>query len=440
VQKNSNSSNTNSKQKSQSVIIAELDPKIQFVYEIAFAKRELLSLYNNVEIKLDDTIKFELKSPIDELLQISLLKRLAYFQNIGERNTEYFNIISKNKTKSDNQYLTHWFYPYKGKYHPRLIRSIFNILKLNFGQTILDPFLGSGTTTLEAHLFGLNSIGFDISPICIIISKVKVTCGEIAEQLPLYSKNAIKAMKNDFIANKNISYTNTKLINQDDDNYYKKFLDSIKDERIKNFYLLGQLIFASDRGRRNRQFDSFEKNLNRMIESALDLAKVEKEFQINNNPKERRLGKTQIEIGDARSLNLNDESIDAIITSPPYSIALNYMENDKYALRELEVNKKELSNLCIGVKGTGKNKCELYEKDMKQSYNEMYRVLKNKMYCVVVIGDSKVDGIATKTVEKAIDHCQSIGFILKDNIPKKIFGLYNTISDEKVLFFQKSNR
>ena len=43
------------------------------------------------------------------------------------------------------------------------------------------------------------------------------------------------------------------------------------------------------------------------------------------------------------------------------------MENDKYALQELGVDIKKLSNDCIGVKGNKDTKCELYVKDMERS-------------------------------------------------------------------------
>ena len=189
------------------------------------------------------------------------------------------NIVSRNIKRSDNQYLTHWYYPYKGKYHPRLVRSIFNIIGLQWGQTILDPFIGSGTTALEAHLFGLNSVGFDISPLTIIVSKVKVTAGQVAEELGSYTKEAITSMTEDVKRMPKRSLENQRLLVDSDKGYYKEFLHSIKDERIKNFYLLAQLIFASDRGRRNRDFNSFLKNLESMITSAFDLSAVEEKIK-----------------------------------------------------------------------------------------------------------------------------------------------------------------
>ena len=148
-----------------------------------------------------------------------------------------------------------------------------------------------------------------------MVSKVKVTSGQVADKLDSYAKDAIVSMKYDFETSKNKSTKNTSLTQDLEPDKYDKFLKKIKNEDVRNFYKVAQLIFASDKGRRNRDFEAFEKNLGLMIRSALDLAKVEQEIK-----SDRPLGKTQIEMGDARSLKLKDESIDGIICSPPYSI------------------------------------------------------------------------------------------------------------------------
>ncbi len=413
---------------SQSVILAQLGNKVQFMYEVAFARQELEGLGAITETKLDDTVSFEIKPPYDIDL---LVRRLAHFDRIGTAQTQYSRIIARNQKRSDNQYLTHWYYPYKGKYHPRLVRSIFNIIGLEFGRTVLDPFVGSGTTTLEAHLFGINSIGVDISPVCQIVSKVKITSGDVAKELPLFRKLAITAMQEDF---QKFARTSSNRGQKDKATFsYRDFLLSIEDERIRDFYMLASLIFASDLGRRRRDFTSFEKNLNTMITSAVDLAKTKNELR-----NEGILGDAAIELGDARELkSIESESVDAIITSPPYSIALDYTRNDRHALAELGVDVAELSDKCIGVKGKGRNKLDQYDEDMKRCFDEMHRVLRIGCKCVVVIGEATVDGECTRNVENAKEYCEGIGFTLSRELPKKIFGLYNTINDERVLFFQK---
>jgi DNA modification methylase len=419
------SSNT----EAQTVIKAELGNKVQFVYEIAFARRELKGLGYDIEPTLGDTIKFEISPPYDIDF---LAKRLAHFAKVGGTKTEYSWIISKNQSRSDNQYLTHWYYPYKGKYHPRLIRSLFNILSLRDGMTILDPFVGSGTTCLEAHLYGIHSIGIDISPVCQIVSKVKATAGEVALQVSALKKYALDAIRQDYKTYMSRPIDQKKMFKFKNGSY-DKFLSSIRDQRVRNFYILARLIFASDLGRRNRDLASFEKNLQKMLLSAADLSEVEGQLKGRI-----RLGNVTIKQADARNMkSIKSNSIDAIITSPPYSIALNYIYNDRHALAQLNTDVNELSNNCIGVSGKGKLKLKLYKEAMQRCYEEMYRVLKEGCQCVIVLGEATVDGEFTSNVENTKNDCKNIGFSLVDDLPKKIFGLYNTINDEKVLFFEK---
>jgi len=83
-----------------------------------------------------------------------------------------------------------------------------------------------------------------------------------------------------------------------------------------------------------------------------------------------------------------------------------------------------MRNDFIGVRENGKNKIELYNEGMKKSYMEMYRVLKPNKYAVIVISNATYQSKEIKTVEFTIDYMNNIGFSLKKNINKIIFGLY----------------
>ena len=146
----------------------------------------------------------------------------------------------------------------------------------------------------------------------------------------------------------------------------------------------------------------------------------------------------KIGTGDARALELDDDSVDGIITSPPYSIALDYVKNDAHALEVLGHDLERIREGFIGVRGKGKEKIELYNKDLERSYGEMHRVLREGKSCVVVIGNATLQGKEVKTVDKTIDYCEGIGFMLEKNMDKIIFGLYNVIQKENILMFKKT--
>ncbi|MDA8273583.1 MAG: hypothetical protein M0Z72_07630 [Deltaproteobacteria bacterium] len=372
---------------------------IQFIYELALARLELQSFNPDLKVT-NDFREFELK---DDGNFETLKRRLAYFKTIDGDYSDYYYLQKYNQTKSVNQYLTHWIYPYKGKFHPQMIRALMNIIKIQNGEKLFDPFVGSGTAVLEAQILGINAIGLDISPLCVLISKVKTESVDALDEIKKYK---------DFYL-------------------FKKGVKEPSDEKVKNFYKVAEMMAHSDQSRRGKNFESsFISDALKMIASVEDYGNAIKKHNL-------KIGKTKILEGDARKINLKDESVDGIITSPPYSIALNYVANDAHSLKALGYDLEKIKEDFIGVRGTGLNKFELYDKDMKKAYSEMYRVLKKNKYCVVVIGNVTFQGQEINTTQSVINCCEKIGFKTIKKMEKIIYGLYNVMQKEYILIFQK---
>lgn len=386
---------------------------VQFIYELALAQLELLSLGALFEVT-NGLREFRLLDTKDE---DELRRRLAYFKYVKGKPTDYFQIIQKNRTRSVNQYLTHWIYPYKGKFHPQMIRALLNIIGLKQGDTVLDPFIGSGTLAVEAQLLGISCIGIDISYLCVLQSKVKTQSMDVLSEIMEWKQEIIDMIR-------------PSLFNLDG-----KTIDDtiglIPDERVKEFYRMAKLVAISDNARRKREFsNAFLKNLEAMIASVWDYREIVKKLGL-------KLGRVDIKVGDSRALPLENESIDGIVTSPPYSIALDYVSNDAHALRELGYDLSEIRERFIGVRGKGQSRIDLYNEDMRRSLEEMFRVLKPGRYAVIVIGNATYMGQEINTVQVIIDYAMRIGFRLVKNIDKIIFGLYNVMQKESILIFQK---
>jgi len=389
---------------------------VQFIYELALAQLELQSLGARCELT-NGLREFELLEIKDDE---SLRKRLAYFKFVKGKYTDYFQIIQKNRTRSVNQYLTHWIYPYKGKFHPQMIRALLNILGLEQGDTILDPFIGSGTAGVEAQLLGINCIGIDVSPLCVLQSRVKTESIDVLPQILKWKEKIIKGL--------NPSLFNLEGKTLDD------IISHIPDEKTKNFYRMVKLVAISDNARRGREFPkAFLKNLDLMIDSVNDFVEISNHLNL-------RLGTMSIKTGDARWLPLENVCIDGIVTSPPYSIALDYVTNDAHALQELGYNLSEIREGFIGVRGKNQSRIELYNDDLIRSLKEMYRVLKPNKYAAIVIGNATYLGQVVKTVEFTIAQAEKIGFKLVKNIDKIIFGLYNVMLKENILIFRKGDK
>ena len=95
-------------------------------------------------------------------------------------NVEYGTVLNINTNNVTRD--THGFHKYPAKFIPHIpYWAIKKFTGQEHGKLILDPFCGSGTTLVEASLSGYNSIGIDIDPLSILISKVKTTKISIKE-------------------------------------------------------------------------------------------------------------------------------------------------------------------------------------------------------------------------------------------------------------------
>ena len=77
-------------------------------------------------------------------------------------------------------HLSHKAHSFPAKFPPQLPRK-FIVELTNPGDVILDPMMGSGTTLLEAYIQGRQAIGFDIDPLAMLLTQVKLESYSIAE-------------------------------------------------------------------------------------------------------------------------------------------------------------------------------------------------------------------------------------------------------------------
>lgn len=68
----------------------------------------------------------------------------------------------------------HGLHPYLGKFVPQLV-EVFLDRYFRRGDCVYDPFVGSGTTLVEANVFGADSVGCDVSAFNCLLSRVKMT-------------------------------------------------------------------------------------------------------------------------------------------------------------------------------------------------------------------------------------------------------------------------
>lgn len=75
-------------------------------------------------------------------------------------------------TDANTGYLTHSLHPYPAKFIPQIPNALIQELS-SMGDTVLDPFCGSGTTLVEAILLKRHAVGVDANPLACLIARAK---------------------------------------------------------------------------------------------------------------------------------------------------------------------------------------------------------------------------------------------------------------------------
>lgn len=80
----------------------------------------------------------------------------------------------KDATRTETSYLTHSYHRYPAKFIPQLASRV---IKENShaGDLVCDPFMGSGTTLVEAIVNGRRAYGTDINPVAVLIARAKTS-------------------------------------------------------------------------------------------------------------------------------------------------------------------------------------------------------------------------------------------------------------------------
>ena len=400
------------------------------------------------------------------LSEKEILRNGAYFASVNGQPTRHFLICqgeplklaehSSSRLKSffkTNQfktgYATHGLFPYRGKFHPQMIKGLINIMGIKPGETVMDPMMGSGTVPIEAMLMGINSIGIDSSPFCKFMAQAKID----GFRVPIkYVKAALDNFDSTFkyfnekvaVMEHSASGTQASLFDQMPiGNQIKTSLPRGCKQKIVQNYLLLAFLDAkgySERSKRKSFREQFKAILERYYFAAEKIQRILNGFQ-------EELGIAKVLKGDARKLNIEDNTIDGIIFSPPYSFAIDYLENDEYHLRSMGVDIEKLRNSMIGLRGKSlKEKYDTYIEDMTKLIAECSRVLKPGKICSIVVGTNnnqlskilKVDPEEVTGIDEILTQAaqnQSMNLIRK--IKRQITGMANTMRSEFIVMLQR---
>ncbi|HEX2958726.1 MAG TPA: DNA methyltransferase [Chitinispirillaceae bacterium] len=436
---------------------------------------ELFPMERQLIPNLSDVYELELAFYENLILSDEeLIKNAAYFSQIRGEFTNHFLMctgeplklpeFSSSRLKSFFEknifrtgYATHGLFPYRGKFHPQMIKGLMNVMGLKPGNTVLDPMMGSGTVLVEASLMGIRSIGVDASPFCRFMTQTKLDAlsmslvrakGALTNYEDIFTYFQKRVGKPNSVKNKRTSKDPIVVMEET-----KKYA-AMKDPReltqgeretldTYNLLLLSYLdsVGYAERSTRKTPLDQFRHILERYLF-------VTEKIQIVLASLGVKLAPAKVLEGDARMLSLEDNSIEGIIFSPPYSFAIDYLANDSFHLNFMGVDSAALRERMIGLRGRNlSEKYQSYREDMSKVLSECARVLQPGHFCTIIIGTNnnqlgKVLGVSPDEVkglhEVLIDMSVSRGFKPIKVMSRPITGISNTMRREYIIMLQKN--
>jgi len=306
---------------------------------------------------------------------------------------------------------------YLGRIKPSFARWLIKISS-DKDDIILDPFCGIGTVVLEADLLGRKSFGIDLNPYAYIISKSKFDRRGLKEEIEYLKNIKLNTQKIDL----------TKVPNYIKEYYHEDTLKEIlalRDILIKDkrFFLLGCLLGISH-GHRPQHLSIKTGYIIPYIPKPKP--KVEyKEVFPRMIKKVRRMykdpfplkTKSEIYLADTRNIPLENNSVDIIISSPPYYNTLDYVQSNHlrlYLLGRSYKKQLDLKQKLIQDKNS-------YLSEMRKCGIEIKRVLKKDGLIIFVLGDVHTLKKSINTAEDISQLYSTIGFktyaIIPDEIP-----------------------
>jgi len=346
--------------------------------------------------------------------------------------------------------MSHDIHAFPAKFPPQLPRIFISNLTQP-REKVLDPMMGSGTCVLEAIAEGRSGIGFDIDPLAVMLTKVKVSSInpvntlssglEIVERAEYALNNGTAASLEIDLAKKFDSKTRTFV-----DYWFSRQtqieliallreIEKIKTRNIREFLLLAfSAIIITKSGGVSLAWDlahTRPHKLNQGIPKSYrpTLKEFKKRLQKNISSLcevGSDLGKAFVNFGNAETLPLKSNSMDLLFTSPPYaSNAIDYMRAHKFSLVWFGNHIDSLSELRSkyigGEKVTNYQFLELppetkkivskiskldkkkslalhrYYSEMQKVLTEAFRVLKPGKTAIFVVGTSTMRGVDSET-------------------------------------------
>jgi DNA modification methylase len=358
---------------------------------------------------------------------------------------------------------THGYHRYPAKFLPNLVEKLISKYTSST-DVVADLFAGCGTTLVEAKIHGRKSIGVDINPVAELITNVKTKALE-PSKLELRFNSLLKriaAFENtehkEHICHEKIDYW----FSQENKHKIAHLYGAIcrlRDEQFRNFFLVAlshvlkncsKWLQSSTKPQIDKTkkqvdpFDAFKRHAKKMI-------KINSKFFDELSKSKSIETACEIRLEDARSTTITNDSVGAIITSPPYVTSYEYADihqltsfwfeyitdlpefRRKFIGTFYSLNQTTETSSILGQRIVNKllkkdertaKEVANYFTDMGAVTKEMYRILKPGGHTCLVIGNTTFLDVKIQSAEVFTDLLKMNGFkvvdVIKRSIPHKL--------------------
>ena len=346
--------------------------------------------------------------------------------------------------------------PYVGKMKSGMAKALINLYSKR-GNTVLDPFSGSGVVPFESVLLGRIAWANDISPYAYAITRGKLDAPgsekkaiERAEILAKSIKNEAPSVEISTIPQwvKEFFHPDTlkevvsafRILRENNDLFLTACLLGILHHVRPGFlsypasHLVPYLRKSMYPPEKFPDMYAYRDLRPRLI------AKVKRAYSRSSLPLDWESRMYRVWMTNSMSLPVGDETVDAIVSSPPYFGALDYARDNRLRLWFLGCEDWKVLDASMTANS------KVYLTQMSQCLAEMYRVLKPGSNCVLVLGDVERDGQIKRTAEILADQARQVsldGFyvetIYDDIIPdeRRSRRRTSTTKFERILVMKK---
>ncbi len=348
-------------------------------------------------------------------------------------------------------------HPFPARMAPEVV---WRTLPSGGGLRVLDSMAGSGTTLVVARMRGHEAIGFDRDPLAVLIASAWVSDlnAEVVErkaaQVLTRAKDRAREIKQGEAYPRGASNETKEFVRYwfDVTNRIQlaalaETISHLRDEQTKCLLwcAFSRLIITKQSGvslamdiSHSRPHKSYTtapiKTFDRFERAVRQITRVAPFSRVEPNRPQATVGNA-----DARKVPLPADSVDIVITSPPYLNAIDYLRGHKFslvwmghdigelrklrstnvgtevsasAIDEDKTTETIMQRMCKGDELSGRSKGMLrrYVRDLREVLQENYRVLRSGCKAVYVVGNSNLRDTFVENSKCITSLANDVGF------------------------------